>query len=454
MRDFVPELARLPLLFRETFRTRAETLKNGATLVGTGTTFGGDGVTFNGSGNLRYAASGAQILRASRSIVITFTLGFAGNDGVLHYFFDYATVAGAGQFSVTKDAANAIVVAVGGVAVLTVAYATWNAALVAGKNKLIVSTVTGATTAWLNGTSIGTSAVAWVAVTGMQVFAIGASYANGSRFVGTIHSFEIYGSVATSVDEPLLRAGNLVEGVDFSKALAYLSGHSYYRRSSDGLYVTDVGGKGTVSQALMGGDGSTLAQMPSIIRPNGFSFDGGDQINFGNNAQFSFTDGVADKPFSLSCLVSQTLAASQSVIAKSSGIVLGEYNLYLNVIAGVVVVELFLIDETAGAAIGRYGSLGVKLISGLTPIVATYSGGGITGIRIYAYGVRIDTTNYTTGVYVRMRNTARSLRSGNDDSGLTPMRGNVVLPAVWDLELSPFQGRALSARMLWEARRS
>ena len=47
MRDFVGELAREPLLFRETFRNQASVEENGATLVGTGTTFTGDGVTFN-----------------------------------------------------------------------------------------------------------------------------------------------------------------------------------------------------------------------------------------------------------------------------------------------------------------------------------------------------------------------------------------------------------------------
>jgi hypothetical protein len=453
LRDFVPELGREPLLFRETFRTRAATLANGASLVGTGTTFGGDGVTFNGNGNLSYAVSGPQILRSTMTFKIEFTLGFAPDEGVTRYFFDYRDAGGTSQFGLYRSAANALACVTNGVANISSAYAVWSAALVAGKNVLVISITSGADSAWLNGVLIASSGGAWT-LTRPTILAIGSRYANDSRFIGTIHNLEIYGSVSDVKDEPLLRNGNLVQGIDFSQALAYLPGRSYYRRSADNLYVTDVGGKGTVSQALMGSDGSTVAQFPGIIRPNGFSSDGGDQINLGDADQFSFTNGVNDLPFSLSCLTSQVAGAVAFLMGKATAANNGEYILALFLTAGTVRVYFLQVDETAVATIGRYGTLGVSDFLRSRAIIVTSDGTGITGMRIYVGGVRVDTTNATTGVYARMRNTDKTLRIAGGNAGYTALNGNMVLPAVWDKELSPLQVKALTARYLWEARRN
>ncbi|MCK9355576.1 MAG: hypothetical protein M0R22_00275 [Dehalococcoidia bacterium] len=451
-----PEERAMDLLFKlgHSLTSRDAVERGGATIVGTGTTFGLDGMTLNGSGNLSYSTAGPSVLRASRTTVVEFTLGFSGDDGAIHYFFDYTTLSGTGRFAITKNAANAIVVTIGGTTVLTVAYATWNAALVVGRNVLVLSSITGSTTLWLNGTSIGTSATAWAAVAGMHTFAVGAAYDNGSRFTGTIHRFEIYGNVATAVDEPYLRAGTLISALN--DPLAVLPGTSYYKNDA-GLYVTDVGGRigGT---ALMGSDGATAAQFPTVARSaglvRGFGFDGGDQVNLGDSDLFSFTDGAVDKPFTLACLASQTLASTQALIAKSNGVTAGEYQLGLNVNAGIIEAVFLLIDETGVAYIGRTGSLNVKLLGALTPIIATCSGSGtVAGLRIYAGGIRADTTNTTFGVYARMRNTARTLRVGNDDSGVMPMRGSVVLPCAFDYEASPLQAKAIGARLLQQSRR-
>jgi len=442
------------LLFSETFRSRDAVERGGATIVGTGTTFSTAGVAFSGSGNLLYNVSGAKIIRAAMTIVIEFTLGFVGNDGVLHYSFDVTTAAGAGRCAITKDAANAIVVTMGSTVVLTVAYATWNAALVAGKNTLIVSTTTGATTAWLNGTSIGTSATAWTLSPAVTLFAVGSSYAGATRWTGTISRFEIYGNVCTAVDEPYLRAGTLISKLD--DYLVCVPGTSYYKRVSDGLYVTDVLEKAGITQALMGSDGATAAQFPKVAREaglvRGFSFDGGDQINVGDLAAFSAA-GV-DKPFSVAMIAQvDDFSAALALLTKAASLTVGEWALY---VLATGLLQFLTIDNSAGANRGRAaGSVAMK--KGLLQVViATYAGTGVVGgFAIYLGGVRVDSANITNGTYTSMADTATDVLVGaglSTGAVASQLNGKSALPEIFDYCLSPLQAKALTARLLRQSR--
>lgn len=443
------------LLFRLDARSRWAVEKGGATLVGTGTTFGQNGVTFDGNGNLRYRING---LPERITIVIEFYPAFAADDGVTHYFCDSDDGALNNRTLVYKTNANRLVVTAGATTtIFNVATAGFiNYWVVGQKNVLTISMVSGAELLWLNGYLIATAAVAFSQKPNVTQLCISGNTVGGAgtRFVGTISRFEIYGNVATAVDEPYLRAGTLISKLD--DFLVAIPGTSYYKRASDGLFVTDVLGSANIGQALMGSDGSTVGQFPTVAKQaglvRGFGFTGAQQLNLGAPAALSFTNGVNDLSFSLVCVASQTTASSQAAMAKSAGVTAGEYLFEINVNAGIVELLFLLIDETAGAYIGRYGTLNVKLIPGLIPIAVTYSGGGIGGIRLYANSVRVDTTNATFGAYVRMRNTAKTFRVGNDESGLLPMRGSLVLPSAFDFELSPLQAKALTARLQRTAR--
>lgn len=449
IRNRTPEERAIGLLFKENFQSRVRVEQGGATLVGTGTTFSKDGVTFDGNGNLSYAVSGVKLFRPTLTIVIEFTLGFAGNDGVEHYFFR-ASAGSSYHFSILKTSTNALAVYCNGSFPIFVAYATWSAALVVGKNTLVVSSTSGASSAWLNGILISSSVGAWTAQFSSTVLAIGASAANTSRFVGTIHRLEIYGNVATAVDEPYLRNGNLITKLD--DYLLCLPGGPIYARSSDGLYVAPALGKAGVREVLAGSDGITTAQFPSIVKPRGYSFDGGDQFNCGDNDLFSFTTGASDKPFSLFYLASQVAGATAFLIGKATASNNGEYILALSLVGSNVRVYFLQIDETAVAWIGRYGSLSLQDFLRARAIIATADGTGVAGMRIYVDGTRIDTANSTSGSYVRMRNTDKPLRIGGGNAGYTALNGNETLSGVCDYEISPLQTKALTARLKWQAR--
>ncbi|MFA4974535.1 MAG: hypothetical protein WC683_18160 [bacterium] len=210
LRDHVPELGRLPLLFRETFPDRDSVERNGATIVGTGTTFGPDGVTFDGNGNLLYNVSGPSILRAGYTIVFTVTFGSALDDDADHMFYDI--IGTGGRQYLWKRSTNTLYWVAGGGLIAELAYATWSVAAVAGKNTFVVSVTSEANYLWLNGVLIKYAATAWSSIKAAQM-TIGCGSGPAQRFVGTIHRFEIYGNVATAVDEPHLRQGTLISAL-------------------------------------------------------------------------------------------------------------------------------------------------------------------------------------------------------------------------------------------------
>ena len=440
-----PEERAMGLLFKlgHSLKSRDAVERGGATLVGTGTTFGPDGMTLNGNGNLSYAVSGAKISRSTLTIKLDLT--FTDPAGGLCYIVDSL----GNNITVHRRADNALWIMAGGTLVLNIAYATWSAQLIAGKNKLVVSLVSGSNTAWLNGTSIGTSATAWTLKPSSTVLSIGSSHSSTSRFVGTIHAVEIYGNVSTAVDEPYLRQGTLISKLD--DYLVALPGKSYYQRDSDGLYVTEVKGKAGITEALMGSDGATAAQFPSIIKPRGFSFDGGDQINLGDDDRYSFTDGVSDKPFSVAMLaMTPDLAASRTFFSKTTGQTDGEWYCRYTTLGAIAFV---LIDSVTLATISVTSANGVLRPGVPFVLIVTSRGNALsTGLSIYRNGISVGTITGGVG-YLGNHNTALPVRLGLGVTGLSgAFSGNEVLPYIFDYEISPLQARALTARLKYQDR--
>lgn len=197
---------------------------------------------------------------------------------------------------------------------------------------------------------------------------------------------------------------------------------------------------------MMGTDGLTAAQFPSIITPRGFSFDGGDQIATPSCNAYSFTNGVSDLPFTLAAYVKiDDTLASHTFISKAQT-VNGEYALYVQSNGRITFLQF---DATTGAYIGRYSTAVIANVGIYCCVSVTSDGSGIAGIRLYKDGVRVDTTNSSGGgVYTRMRRTADALRVGAGTTGVSSaMRGNIIAPMVFDFELSPAQVAALTETM-------
>lgn len=76
----------------------------------------------------------------------------------------------------------------------------------------------------------------------------------------------------------------------------------------------------------------------------------------------------------------------------------------------------FLLDETTGGYIGRFGP---QPSAGWHYMVGTYDGSGTSaGVKIYADGVQIDTTNFNSGTFSQMRNTTQDVLLGGRHSAI------------------------------------
>ena len=447
-RNFTPEERAAGLLFRlrDSLKSRDRVERGGATLQGSGTTFSASGMTLDGNGNLPYNVVGSRVLRAALTFVFEFTITALGKS---QEFFSLATGSGGGLCRVGLGVSDALTVTMGGTAVLSVAYAAWSPYYNAGaRNTLIITTTTGATTMWLNGTSVGTSATAWTPSYATTLLALGATYANTTRFAGTIHRFEIYGYAATSVDEPYLRAGNLISKLD--EPLIVLPGTSAWRDTTDSnKYKTEVRGKAGITSALLGTTGLVATEFPKVAREaglvRGFSFDGGDQITIPDADALSFTTGSADLPFSVAVML------DVGSVARGNASIINKANEWAFYVSTGNIVGIFY-DATLGGYKYRYapGNLGQL---GLLPLVFVYPGGGdpATSLQIYANKTRVDSVGASSGSYTCMRNTAASVILG---SGVTTaMIGKQILPQIFDYALSPLQVKALTARLRYQARR-
>jgi len=229
-----------------------------------------------------------------------------------------------------------------------------------------------------------------------------------------------------------------------------LPGQLGYRRTADSLWVTEALGKAGVTEVLLGSDGATAAEIPTLRQPRGWSFDGGDQINCGDDDDFSFTTGAADEAFSLAARVRLAdMSNNYAIIAKASALSAGEYYMYAanngEVIARVV-------DNTAAARRGRRTTSQVLWPGIDQTVIFTCDGGNppTLGIWVTPPGggapVQVDNANSNSGAYVRMYNTGDDLKIGSG-AGLNDFSGDIIVPMVFDWELSPTEIEALAEIM-------
>ena len=235
-----------------------------------------------------------------------------------------------------------------------------------------------------------------------------------------------------------------LQDINPDHSLLTIPGTGYYRRTSDNLFVTECQGKAGVREALMGSDGSTTTEFPSIYYPRGFTFDGGDVISVPNNPLFSPTDGSGnDQPMSWACMVTtDTLTDVRFLIVKGVDIgVNREWSFYLST------KSIYMVIYGAdGTSIGRRGSAGI-LDGLLHTLIATYSGSEAnSGIKIYIDTIQVDDTDSDSGSYSGVTRLGSSVCIGSRYDLTFPHEGKIVAPMIFDTELSAEEVRVLTNR--------
>ena len=196
-------------VFSELFRDGESIARNGGTVTGTPAI--DKGITLNGTTDyVTYDAVGSFFASSSISIVVEFWPDFAANANGLYYLFDSE---GAGYYVQKRDNAsnNVMRIILGMTFIDDIPYATYSSYWLTGqRNVLVVSSVSGATNAWLNGNQILVNDVTVWTPKLSSFLRIGARYDALVFFDGRITKFQIY--------DRLLTAG---EAADFYNGAIY-----------------------------------------------------------------------------------------------------------------------------------------------------------------------------------------------------------------------------------------
>jgi len=213
-----------------------------------------------------------------------------------------------------------------------------------------------------------------------------------------------------------------------------------FARASDGLVVTPVLGKLGVTEALLGSDGSTVAEFPSLARPRGFEFDGGDSVNLGNVGSFAGA-GPSDKPFSCAAWVQHTAVTSTRFIWRKGRQFKVDNEWDFSIHGALEEVYIHCHDIPSGGFIGRSAQLdrGISFA-----VCATYDGSMTnSGFRIYDRTGRVDDSDDDFGVYEGMIDAGADLRVGE------AMIGDISTPMIFDYALSEAEAVALCQRIAY-----
>ncbi len=205
--------------------------------------------------------------------------------------------------------------------------------------------------------------------------------------------------------------------------------------------ATDASGNGhhgTVQGATAMSDWRELPQLGVALGAREVrAFDGvDDRIDIGDADAFSFTNGAADLPFSLSAWVFRE-ASSCPIIGKTSlGASAGADNEWLLWFGPNGELGLHLYDDSGNNQIRRIsnGTLDGDLHQ-WHHYACTYDGSGsAAGLKLYRDGAEIPSAGSTVGTYLRMRNTAGQVRVGASFLGSSfaaHARMRVAGVAVW-----------------------
>lgn len=406
-----------------------------------------NGLVLNGA--TQYATYNGPALRSifgatSLYIFIRFTPDFAYNDGNQHQLIDSGPN---GRYGLVKANTGELGVFIGGTVIAAIPGATYGASwLVGQENVLTISSVSGDTDVWLNGTQILTSDVsAWTPQPDETTLYIGSSFAGADLFDGTIHEMLLGTATADANEDADYRAKSTISELDESQSVITIPCIGSYVRASDGLQVTPAIGVSGVREVLMGSDGATAAEFPTALFPRGFSFDGGDQLSAGDDDEFSFSPA---SPFSLALLCLPfgiPAGSSRLVFGKMSTLSAGEYGVYLRTD---LTIAAICIDAASVAHSGRRTAVPTTILMGqLVSVSAGYAGGLPTdGCFVFRDSNRIDSVNAAFGVYADMQNTNTALMVG-DSPSIGGFIGRMFLTSLRRISTTPFQSRALSARL-------
>lgn len=160
-----------------------------------------------------------------------------------------------------------------------------------------------------------------------------------------------------------------------------------------------------LQNATLSANASTLSpDVVGLSRVLNFTSDA--YWEFSDSNDLSFGNGIIDSPFSIVSLINPNTLTSNNIIAKRSDLIALpqlEYQLYFTSAKKLL---LMCFDNSKGGQIGRICNTAMDSdIGSYHTYISTYSGNSLNlGIKLYRDSLRIDDSDYGSGVYISMEN--------------------------------------------------
>lgn len=276
------------LIWMETFSDAGSIVENGGTLVGTPTF--NKGIVLDGTTDyVSFNNVVGKFNHASMSIFIKFVPDFAYDENAQRTLLD--TTNGA-RYRIVKQnnaSSNVLSIVLGGTTIADIPSATYDSSWNQGEeNVLVITSTTGDTSAWLNGTQILTNDnTAWTPLNPTEMYA-GAKYDASGLFDGEMTELKVFSKQLTDQ-----------EGLDLSNQTVY----NYINQTTADIPMNmanhdptntrslDVSGNG---YHMTWGTGAVGTFPTKNTTTQGYDFDGGDFMVISSGL------GITDYPVTMS----------------------------------------------------------------------------------------------------------------------------------------------------------
>jgi hypothetical protein len=405
------ELQAAGVVFRDDFTNADLSVANGTSFIGSPHV--NNGVFINAAFKyVRY--NGPKFNTATKfSIVFEFIPNFEFNNGFNHYLFSsWPNV----QLALLKNSTNTLTLYVAGIPLFTsgVFGSYWKTNK---KNTLIISAKSGDTSVWLNGFKVIDSDSSAFGQYVFEYINIFARYDGSIGATGVIKKFVFINNAIDDLDAAQWESGGL--DLDFS-----------------------VRGRTVRQECLLGSDGKTAGEMPTIIRPRGgLLHDGGDFSTVLDSPELTFIDDSGDKPFSINVsFQSGNHTTLAGIVSKWTG-TQREWVIFQN---GSNKIAFYTFDENNVKAI--LCTVNSDLITGKLENWTFVCDGKSLSSSLIAYrnGILAPSTNSIQAGYIQMRNTTTPIEVGSYDGNHLPAGSEIRALQLWDKQFSSQQAKVWS----------
>ncbi|MFA5013033.1 MAG: LamG-like jellyroll fold domain-containing protein [Candidatus Paceibacterota bacterium] len=144
--------------------------------------------------------------------------------------------------------------------------------------------------------------------------------------------------------------------------------------------------------------GALIKEGSNCMSSKCLSFDGNDYVDYGTGSSFNFGNGTSDNPFTFNGWFKMADATSCGFMGRFTNPSY-QYSFYSG---STDKLTFILYDADSSNYIARRSVAVTNYENQWINLVATYDGLGITGMRIYLNGVRVDSADLTSGSYTAM----------------------------------------------------